>query len=1116
MARATILVILCRLAAVAMASTTTISTTTSTTSNTTSTSSTTTTTTSSSSTTTTMTTQYPNPWVKNDDLLVLEMAQKAKADFCKDGFIGTPNIRREDLASDMGGDNVFVDALMRSLPNPNRTNNTNGSHVWEIVMEELEEDWVQLKAAPLIFALLVLISWCVCCGVYVKYQLICGPIYRWRKPPPEEEVDPVVEGCNVRVKPGVTPTAPPVVEPTAPPVVEGEEGSAPAVEEGSAPPGDAAAPPAVEAGSAPGWGSTVTYESIGKVKSVTGEGDCIVDFPDQPEWPGKVAELQVAKEKAPPPVTVGCNVRVKPGVTPTIKTGWQVKVTHQSIGRVKKLQPDKIYCVVDFEGQPDWTGIIEELEVVEDDGPKKIPIQDHFKVQERKWWANSTFRSVMGGFLVVCMLAVLLTMLATDVAYKHVKNGIKNLACTSTQLSTTLLGGDDDFIGMIPVMDTLWLLNDAMHPNSTLMREMDGILEETAHIEGSLVLMSDTTKLLGAMLQQPSNLRPESANPNSTLLHECQLCATLAPVVSNLSAVLSLSVADSLFKARAQVKSRLGNESRESIRQGIMEAMIPLAGFKDQLRSALKPLVQEGGFDDARQAEIEQIVYLPIFFVLFGACGLITLGCLSTGVFMLRPTFEDDGKNYSYVPHRFAMATWCTGFCYIIVALLAAGMINVAIVPASGLCVLLADLDSELVQQVGPYVPPYLDFSGDTGPIIGDLTDICLKGRVRDGSDNLLEIIYFRDDVTGEKTNLRKRLVEMTRDPLDQAFAPLASSDSNDVRLNSQPSLVSLLSMLSSTSAAATLLPNQQAMEQDPLYQGLSGGDGSLAIAYRTGTACSNSTFAGQEIVGIEYFVSQLKALPNVTGTGIVTNDCIEKVACSDVLDAALLEACDAGNAFLDLKKQLLDGDPAGEEMFRCDLFTGSGGSVCDPLYTSFNSLDNNWEDDCLQLNQTNQTGFYYLVPLERSCGLKEFDAYVRNYSTRLDKFVRRLDDATSGGFNQIASKMRNAIDTYALDHINDAANGMTCSFLTPLYQEAISGMCYQGLAGVRVIANSYVVAAVTSVFLTVGIWILWRIIYDNIIIGFHAEAPRAEQRKQTKKKRFAKALAKLRRANSG
>jgi len=219
---------------------------------------------------------------------------------------------------------------------------------------------------------------------------------------------------------------------------------------------------------------------------------------------------------------------------------------------------------------------------------------------------------------------------------------------------------------------------------------------------------------------------------------------------------------------------------------------------------------------------------------------------------------------------------------------------------------------------------------------------------------------------------------------------------------------------------------------------------------------------AGDVVPGIKSLLEKLKPLgTEQPGSG---GACGTSVQCTGT--GYQKAACDAAVRYIDLK-----ADVRSSSTFRCDMFQSPDdpSSFCDPVgMRSEDGLDGViWSDDCLGHDGA-------LKRKQKTCSLPEFADYVRGFGPRLQHALKRLDDEMQLEQPGVGSSMRMLMERHILRRSDFIANGVTCRFFAAHYQEFINGGCYQGVAGLRSIAKSYVWCAVLAAMLVVTMYAVW------------------------------------------
>merc|ERR1711874_71334 len=117
---------------------------------------------------------------------------------------------------------------------------------------------------------------------------------------------------------------------------------------------------------------------------------------------------------------------------------------------------------------------------------------------------------------------------------------------------------------------------------------------------------------------------------------------------------------------------------------------------------------------------------------------------------------------------------------------------------------------------------------------------------------------------------------------------------------------------------------------------------------------------------------------------------------------------------------------------------------------------------------KTMADGSVMFVRKERTCSFDEWQQYVREFDTRIEKVMLRLDKTVPRVMDDINNHMRSLVTTHLLRPIDEVVDGVTCNFLGEAYHGMIDGLCFQSVVGFKQIGNSYVLCAILSVLLLV------------------------------------------------
>lgn len=158
---------------------------------------------------------------------------------------------------------------------------------------------------------------------------------------------------------------------------------------------------------------------------------------------------------------------------------------------------------------------------------------------------------------------------------------------------------------------------------------------------------------------------------------------------------------------------------------------------------------------------------------------------------------------------------------------------------------------------------------------------------------------------------------------------------------------------------------------------------------------------------------------------------------------------------------------------YRCDIFQDASGNECDVLYMTGNASQG-YTNDCMPAGESSVTR------LQKTCTLAEFTTYVQEWETRLRNVLQRVDDVVEEEQAQISVNLRNLVDEYITEPVDDIVAGSSCQFLKTAYGDLVTGMCFKGAMGFRYIALSYSWNGVLTAMLILMTYAIWRHSVDN------------------------------------
>eukprot|EP00406_Dinophysis_acuminata_P010886 CAMPEP_0179226042 /NCGR_PEP_ID=MMETSP0797-20121207/8611_1 /TAXON_ID=47934 /ORGANISM="Dinophysis acuminata, Strain DAEP01" /LENGTH=826 /DNA_ID=CAMNT_0020933061 /DNA_START=96 /DNA_END=2576 /DNA_ORIENTATION=- len=671
-----------------------------------------------------------------------------------------------------------------------------------------------------------------------------------------------------------------------------------------------------------------------------------------------------------------------------------------------------------------------------------------------------------------CAMLVVLVLLAgvgvgtllSVRGYTASTDGFDNMVCASAELLDSSLSGQTSpsFIGLLPLLEEIDGLDKQLETGSAFLANLTEEIDRTQEIEDAVKVAAGVLKLLEDMMALEQNQAPR--HNGEDLLHTCRLCqdapGKLAPAIEALEG----SVAGALADVRAEVETQLGPEKREGLQRDLRENVKPLLEAKDFIRDVFSYFIDTNRpLQDVKDQLNGSVpgVLLAVIFLVAAAVLLLCCGCSSLFMFISREKAYSNNQTvlpYSQNIPRCAALTWCCGFLYTILAFSLGGALHVVSVPMSGLCLIMDGMDNQTLHDIAPALD--LNIEGDSGAMVADIIDQCLVPATASATASLLDIIVVTSN--GSKITMRKKLDEDINDQITARFDEIERRMQNlsALSLANNSGVTELQQLVRDNNVSALIIADKTRMDADGQYDALASGP--LAVGYATSAACPNHTFEGEEIPGIEYFVSVLEGFGAAVQSP-ASPACARQVVCG--ANPLTAEMCAAGNRVVDLKRKLYAAE------YRCDLFESPNGSPCDPA--AMERQGGGYAGDCLVGGAMERRA--------RTCGLEEFVAYVHEFDTRIGKAMRRIDDAVQNVTASINITLRELVHAHVTGPIDEIADGTTCGWMSQHYQKLVDGMCFQGVWGVRNIGVSYIWCSCAVVVLIVLMYALWRRSLDNV-----------------------------------
>jgi len=685
----------------------------------------------------------------------------------------------------------------------------------------------------------------------------------------------------------------------------------------------------------------------------------------------------------------------------------------------------------------------------------------------RKERTTSRLRKIILWILLaaICLGLIICASLGRQ-GYDANKDGFQTTACTGAGMLDNVLSGKDDpyFIGLVPTLNQFDALVSKLNNGSSFLAALDVILDSTLPIAAAADLASEVLDLLSSALVNPAN--------TASNRHQCIICGPMAVAVSDASVALSSGIASALKNARAEVALQLGPTKRVELQDTIRSGSSSLVDFKKIIRETFSFLIDKDGFDAVMVIFENQVFWaLNILFI----CAFLLLICAASGAscFTARERADADrGKNpYCKSVHRCSCLVWQCGFLYVIAAFALGGILGAVMVPMAGVCLVMDDLSGDLLRSIGPAINQ--NFSDSGGTMLLNIVDNCLVPADRSLNANMLDLINTTDS-NNQSVTMRRQIVDMVAVPINAQFDAISAMSDDNTTLADSPPILSLRSFITSNPMDAMLIPDND-FTTDAVFSKFStdnrGSTNGLEVGYQTSSRCTdlataNLPAANLPLRGITHFVTVASAK---YGAQQASADCVKNVDCTGNAAGDMMDACNAANAFLNLKRTL-----RAATTFRCDLFELDSGATCDPKSMTQVGSSGVWLNDCLRSDGT-------LVRKQITCSFADFVTYVNDFDTRIQRTMDRLDLTVVSTQSNIDVGLRNLVNTQIVGLIVNTTAGVNCGFMTQTYRGIVKGFCYQGVVGMGQISNSYVFSAVLVTLLMLMTYALWRRSVDNV-----------------------------------
>lgn len=714
--------------------------------------------------------------------------------------------------------------------------------------------------------------------------------------------------------------------------------------------------------------------------------------------------------------------------------------------------------------------------------------QNKRKTGEARW-----FRCVLWTVYVgIAIAAVVLASLSLR-GYHNIDEGFSGLFCSSAQLVQDSINGttgSDDvapFIGMLPAINRLEGIADALNPTSGFMTSVSGIVASTAVLDTAFTQVKQSLTQLEMIVSNVENQAPTG------MMHDCTVCGPLAAAVVPVNSGLSNGIGAALKEARGQVEQQLQGQAASDLRDQLQAAMTPVREAKELILEQVGAIVDPSGFQ--KNTEVVQgpnsqlqpgIMAMFFFFVLVIIFGMCALGGFC---YQHRPDSKPDKSDTA--SRCCICCVSCYSCVYAMMVLLVGGIMVLVATVGSGVCLVLVEFNQEmgenLLVSLGSEVTPEMEMALS-------IADRCLS-RLEysvdpDGSRNLADIVSM-DSATspGTKVTVRESVFSTAVDPVRDQFDNLTSMlGTGDLSLAGSQDLAKLTNLLAALDMKSLYLPNRDAVEGDATYADMNPGYLAVTLDCADVTLSTDlpSPLGGMNTTGMESMVTtgistDIVSLQSQTTALSWSCPTLTSYTC----DSASSAMCEAGAKFIQDKKTPL----VTQTKFKCvyQATPGSPNTVCNPR--DMTNSGGTWTGQCVAGESTVEP---FIV---RDCDIAELETNLKNIGLDLNQAFIYFDDTVASTMNQISVDLFNTVDTFIIQPLATLLNQFDCSFMQSFFMGLTDSLCLRAMNGFRMIANSYVWVGILSLIMGLLLYTPWRLSRDNYDVSLRegSDAPRAE-----------------------
>jgi len=673
--------------------------------------------------------------------------------------------------------------------------------------------------------------------------------------------------------------------------------------------------------------------------------------------------------------------------------------------------------------------------------------------------------------LVIIVVLVIVFIICSGVALAGAAKmgaGVDRFFCAAMTMMDVVLSGEGTFLGLLRSTVVMSELSKTIETDGAVIVGLRNITNQTSGLEQAQGVLLGTMQLLQDAVTKEGNKFPGIGTAYMT--HKNYLCEMLEQLLGPTLTALSTGLGQALVNVRKKMNQLFFTDNGLSTKlDSALNAMMPaIDDMVRELSKATDSLSKEGTIstkNSFKSGVVSFSAILLVFSVLLGLCGGLSVCGIAAG--------ENSGKP-KRAAHCCACCGCCCGFLFTVMSFFIGGLLVLVAVPASGVCLVMDGISSE---KLASYKS--LNVSAD----VGKLVDACL---IKGASGDLLNAISMdvcKKNGTSRPSNCSQDQMESVGmgtgmkeqffGSINSSFAELESKMVINVNLRDSEGVVALLDMLGQSSASRSFILDAMANEKWdlPPYNGMKTWEHFNKAVFTT-LACANSPMPNKEPYTL--FPTQVqsglgyKTIQDHIGGAVA---CGQDWTCTG--DATL---CAAADKVLSDKE-----DIKALGNYDCPLFFDASGAVCDVKDMATASP---WANDCIRERTwaTGDVDKYYMRPMARQCNFTDFEQYLKNFKTSLDKSFRRYDHEVETLGPRMSNGMRQLVQKEITDRLTKIIDGVDCVFMGTAYRQTIDGLCFQMVRGLGEAAGAFVAFGVFGLLYVIFSYILWRIAIDNYV----------------------------------